>query len=145
MLDAKYTRADASHPIFAPDFSGFAPGLDAHPVSTPDYSFSVGANYRFDVGDAGQLVFDIAIDGVGDHFNGLGVANLDSERVRAYEVASASVTFRTADERISITGGVDNLFDKTYWTTGFFGSVPEYAGRAYADGRSGYVRVNYRF
>lgn len=145
LLDAKYTRADASHPIFAPDFSGFAPGLDAHPVSTPDYSFSVGANYRFDVGDAGQLVFDIAIDGVGDHFNGLGVANLDSERVRAYEVASASVTFRTADERISITGGVDNLFDKTYWTTGFFGSVPEYAGRAYADGRSGYVRVNYRF
>lgn len=145
LLDAEYTRADATHPIFAPDFSGFAPGLKAKPVSAPRYSFSVGANYRFDVGDAGELIFDAAVDGVGKHFNGLGVANLDSERVDAYAVANASVTFRTANKGISITGGIENLFDKTYWTTGFFGSVPEFAGRAYADGRSWYVKLGYRF
>ncbi|WP_219893452.1 TonB-dependent receptor [Aquisediminimonas profunda] len=145
LLDAKYTRADASHPIFAPDFTGFAPGLSAKPVSAPKYSFSVGANYRLDIASAGELVFDASIDGVGKHFNGLGVANLDSERVAAYSVANGSVTFRTADGHISVTGGVDNLFDKTYWTTGFFGSVPEYAGRAYADGRSWYVKLGYRF
>lgn len=145
LLDAKYTRADATHPIFAPDFAGFAPGLNAKPVSAPKYSFSVGANYRFDVANAGELIFDAAMEGVGKHFNGLGVANLDSERVDAYAVANASITFRTADERISVTGGVENLFDNTYWTTGFFGSVPEYAGRAYADGRSFYVKLGYRF
>lgn len=145
LLDAKYTRADPSHPIFAPDFTGFAPGLKAKPVSAPKYSFSVGANYRFDVGNAGSLIFDAAMDGVGKQFNGLGVANLDSERVKAYAVANGSVTFRTANEHISITGGVENLFDKTYWTTGFFGSVPEFAGRAYADGRSWYVKLGYRF
>jgi iron complex outermembrane recepter protein len=145
LLDAEYTRADAAHPIFAPDFTGFAPGLKAKPVSAPRYSFSVGANYRFDVGDAGEMIFDAAVDGVGKHFNGLGVANLDSERVDAYAVANASITFRSADKGISITGGIENLFDKTYWTTGFFGSVPEYAGRAYADGRSWYVKLGYRF
>lgn len=145
LLDAEYTRADATHPIFAPDFTGFAPGLNAKPVSAPKYSFSIGANYRFDIADAGELIFDVAMDGVGKHFNGLGVANLDSERVDAYEVANASVTFRTANDRISITGGVENLFDKTYWTTGFFGSVPEFAGRAYADGRSWYAKLGYKF
>jgi iron complex outermembrane recepter protein len=145
LLDAKYTRADASHPIFAPDFTGFAPGLDAEPVSAPKYSFSIGANYSFDIADVGALIIDASMNGVGKHFNGLGVANLDSERVDAYEVANASATFRTEDERISITGGIENLFDKTYWTTGFFGSVPEYAGRAYADGRSFYVKLGYKF
>jgi iron complex outermembrane recepter protein len=145
LLDAKYTSADAAHPIFAPDFSGFAPGLDAKPVSAPKYSFSIGANYRFDIANVGAVTLDASMNGVGKHFNGLGVANLDSERVDAYEVANASVTFRTEDERISVTGGVENLFDKVYWTTGFFGSVPEYAGRAYADGRSFYVKLGYKF
>jgi len=145
LLDAKYTRADASHPIFAPDFSGFAPGLNAKPVVSPKYSFSIGGNYQHDLGDAGKLGFNATLDGVASQFNGLGVANLDSERIDAYQVASASLTYRTADDRISVTGGVSNLFNATYWTTGFFGSVPEFAGRAYADGRSWYVRVGYSF
>ncbi len=145
LLDAEYTRADPTHPIFAPDFTGYAPGLNAHPVSTPKYSFSVGANYRVELKDAGSLMFNASMDGVGKHFNGLGVANLDSERVDAYEVASASLTYATKDDSMSVTAGVDNLFNKTYWTTGFFGSVPEYAGRAYADKRTWYVRLNYRY
>jgi iron complex outermembrane recepter protein len=145
LLDAKYTRADATHPIFAPDFTGFAPGLNAKPVSSPKYSFSVGANYRKSISNLGEVVFDASLDGVGKQFNGLGVANLDSERTDAFAIANASLTYRTANERISMTGGVENLFDKTYWTTGFFGSVPEYAGRAYGDGRSWYVRLNYRY
>ncbi|WP_164847524.1 TonB-dependent receptor [Sphingobium algorifonticola] len=145
LLDAKYIRADSSHPIFAPDFTGFAPGLNAKPVSTPDYSFSAGANYTFDLRDVGSIMINAAMDGVGDHFNGLGVANLDSERVESYEVANASITYLTRSEKITATLGVENLFDKTYWVTGFFGSVPEYAGRAYADRRTWYVRLNYRY
>lgn len=145
LLDAKYTRADPTHPIFAPDFTGYAPGLNAHPVATPKYSFSVGANYRVELQDAGSLMLNAAMDGVGKQFNGLGVANLDSERVDAYEVASASLSYATKDDRMSVTAGVDNLFNKTYWLTGFFGSVPEYAGRAYADKRTWYVRLNYKY
>ncbi|MGL6044001.1 MAG: TonB-dependent receptor domain-containing protein, partial [Sandaracinobacteroides sp.] len=145
LLDSKYTRADASHPIFAPDFSGFAPGLDAEPVVTPDYNFSMGIYYEHDLASAGKLAFNGSFEGVGSQFNGLGVANLDSERVKAYTVAAASVTYRTANNRFSVTAGVNNLFDATYWTTGFFGSVPEFAGRAYADGRTGYVRMGFSF
>lgn len=145
LLDAKYTRADPTHPIFAPDFTGFAPGLAAKPVSTPDYSFSIGANYTFDLADAGSILLNAAMDGVGKHFNGLGVANLDSERVESYEVANASIAYMTPDEKMTATVGIDNLFDKTYWVTGFFGSVPEFAGRAYADGRTWYVRLGYRY
>ena len=141
LLHAKYTRADPTHPIFAPDFTGYAPGLDAKPVSAPDYSFSVGANYRAELNSGGSVSLNAAMDGV-QQFNGLGVANLDSERVDAYEVASASLTYATRNDRLSATVGVDNLFDKTYWVTGFFGSVPEYAGRAYADKRTWYVRLN---
>ncbi|MBY0509166.1 MAG: TonB-dependent receptor [Rhodospirillaceae bacterium] len=145
LLDAKYKRADASHPIFAPDLTGFAPGLKAKPVASPPYSFSVGANYQAEIGTLGHLIFDGTLDGVDRQFNGLGVANLDSELVPAYVVANTSITYKTPDDRISATFGVSNLFDKTYWTTGFFGSVPEYAGRAYADGRAWYLKVGYRY
>ena len=145
LLDAKYTRADPSHPIFAPDFYGFAPGLNAKPVAAPDYSFSAGVTYEHEIGNASALAFNGSVDGVGKQFNGLGVANLDSERVPAYVVANTSVTFRTAHDRLSLTGGVSNVFDKTYYVTGFFGSVPEYDGRAYADGRAWYVRLGYRY
>ena len=145
LLDAKYTRADPSHPIFAPDFYGFAPGLNAKPVAAPDYSFSVGATYEQGLGEFGSLAITGSVDGVGKQFNGLGVANLDSEAMPAYAVANTSVTLKTAHDHVSITAGIANVFDKTYWVTGFFGSVPEYAGRNYANGRTWYLRLGYRF
>jgi iron complex outermembrane receptor protein len=145
LLDAKYTRADPTHPIFAPDFYGFAPGLKAKPVAAPDYSFSVGATFEQPIGELGSLSWTGSVDGVGKQFNGLGVANLDSEIVPAYAVANTSVTFKTLQDRVTLTAGLNNVFDKTYWVTGFFGSVPEYAGRNYANGRTWYVRLGYRF
>ena len=36
-----------------------------------------------------------------------------------------------------------NLLDKRYWTTGMFGSIPEFAGRYYADPRRIYVELRF--
>jgi iron complex outermembrane receptor protein len=142
-LDAEYTGAESDHPIFNPDATGFVLGLDAEPVVTPEYSYSAGGNYTWQLGGLGSLELAANLVAVDDHYNGLGVQNWDSEIVEAYEVLGAAATFRSADESWSLAIGADNLTDEEYWTTGFFGSVPEYAGRYYADGRTWYARLTY--
>lgn len=145
LIDAKYTDADPNHPIYAPDPTGFVLGLDADPVMTPKYSLTAGFDYTMELGDHGSLDFGGSIQAVDDHYNGLGVHNYDSEIVKAYEVLDAYIRYTMSNQKLSITLGVNNLTDEEYYTTGFFGSVPEYAGRYYADGRSWYVRLRYEY
>lgn len=143
-LDAEYTSADPDHPIFAPDATGFVLGFDAEPVVTPDFSYTAGGEYDllFDTGSS--LTFALTYQSVDDHYNGLGVHNWDSEIVEDYQVLGLNATFRTADEQWAVSLGGDNVTDEEYWTTGFFGSVPEYAGRYYADGATWYLKLKYR-
>lgn len=145
-MDAEYTDADADHPIFNPDPTGFAPGLDADPIVTPDYSFSIGADYYMQLSNnRGSIDFSLMLRGVDDHYNGLGVENYDSEIVESYEVLSARLTYHTPDGKWNVTLGGDNILDETYWTAGFFGAVPEVASRHYADGASWYLSLQYNF
>lgn len=144
-MDAKYTRADPTHPIFSPDPTGFVLGFKAKPVMTPEYSVTAGVDYTYALANGSEIAFAASVQFVGDHFNGLGVHNYDSEKVEAYEVADASVSYRLPDNRVSVTLGVNNLTDATYYTTGFFGSVPEYAGRYYSDGRTWYIRARFEY
>ena len=83
------------------------------------------------------------LTGVDDHFNGLGVENWDSEKVEAYEVANAHMTYTTVGQKWSLTVGGNNIFDENYWVTGFFGSVPEVSSRHYADGSTWYLTFKY--
>ncbi len=144
LMDAEYTGADADHPIFAPDPTGFAPGLDAEVHVTPEYSYSIGADYHHEMGDRGTLDFGISITGVDDHYNGLGVSNWDSEIVEGYETTNAHIRYTSGDERWSATLGGANIFDEEYWVSGFFGSIPEVSSRHYADGATWYLTLQYR-
>lgn len=144
-LDAKYRRADASHPIFVPDPTGFAPGLGAEPTVAPNYSITAGANYTHRFENGSQAFLGVNVQAVDDHFNGLGVQNYDSERVESYEVVDMILQYRLGQPGVTFSLGINNLFDTTYYTTGFFGAVPEVAGRYYADGRNAYVGARYEF
>lgn len=143
-LDAKYVRAAATHPIFQPDPTGFALGLRADPVVTPKYSYTAGLDYSAKLGAGGTLDLRLSNEGVAKHYNGLGVQNYDSEIVAAYNTFDASVTYHPPRGDWNVTLGGVNLGDKQFWTTGFFGSVPEFAGRTYSDGRTWYLRFAYQ-
>ena len=145
LLWAHYRNASANHPIFAPDPSGFAPGYDADPVMTPKYTFSAGAQYKVSLPGESDLTLNASVRAVAKHFHALGINNYDSELVKAYSNFDSSASWENKSGRIRLTAGVHNLFDKTYWQTGFFGSIPEFAGRYYADGRSWYLQLNYSF
>jgi iron complex outermembrane receptor protein len=145
LMEAKYTSADPTHPIFAPDPTGFVLGFDAQPVMTPGYSLTAGVDYLHQFGNGSELALSASVQAVDDHFNGLGVNNYDSEIVEAYEVVDASASYRLPGGNVTLTAGVNNLFDANYYTTGFFGSVPEYAGRYYSDGRTWYLRARFEY
>ncbi|AIT81031.1 hypothetical protein JI59_15195 [Novosphingobium pentaromativorans US6-1] len=143
LLEAHYRKASANHPIFSPDPTGYAPGYDAQPVMTPKYTISAGAIYVLALPDDQKLTAEGSIRAVGKHFHALGINNFDSEVIRAYSVTDASLTWTVASGKYRVTAGAHNLFDKTYYYSGFFGSIPEFAGRYYADGRSWYLRIRY--
>ena len=141
LLDAEYKSADPDHPIFEGyGIPGNAPGLDAHPVAAPEYTFLVGANWSMPVGDVGTLELQVNLSGVDDHYSGLGVGNFDSEIVEGYELLGANLSFRSASDTWSVTLGGENLTDEEYWATTMFGFIP---GRTYGDGSTWYLRVRY--
>tara|TARA_R110002110_G_scaffold413729_1_gene641555 strand:+ start:35739 stop:37982 length:2244 start_codon:yes stop_codon:yes gene_type:complete len=141
LLDAEYKSADADHPIFdGLGIPGNAPGLDAKPVSAPEYTFLVGGNYYLPMGDMGSLMLSANYNGVDEHYSGLGVANFDSEIIDSYELLSASIIYTSASEKWSVALGGDNLTDEEYWTTTMFGFVP---GRTYGDETTWYLRFRY--
>ncbi|WP_421989873.1 TonB-dependent receptor [Qipengyuania sp.] len=144
-LDASYRNADPGHPIFNPDPTGFAPGLNADPVVSPSYSITAGANYTYIFNNGSEIFLGVNLQAVDEHYNGLGVENYDSEIVEAYEVVDLILQYRLAQPGITFSLGVNNLFDSTYYTTGFFGAVPEVAGRYYADGRNFYLGTRFEF
>ena len=141
LLWAKYRNLSANHPALVPDFDGFAPGFDARPPMTPRYTLSADANYHANLGARGTIIGNASVVAVAKHFHPLGLNNYDSEIVRPYAVVDASVGWVDANDRIHVTLGAHNLLDKRYWTTGMFGSIPEFAGRYYADPRRIYVKL----
>jgi len=143
LLWAHYRNASANHPIFAPDPTGFVLGYNAHPVMTPKYTLSAGGQYAITLPGGHSLTADASFRAVGRHYHALGINNFDSEIVRSYEVVDASLNWKDAKDRFQLTAGARNLFDKTYWPNGLFGTIPEFAGRYYADGRSWYVKIRY--
>jgi iron complex outermembrane receptor protein len=143
LLWAKYRHLSANHPVLRPDASGHAPGYSADPPMSPRYTVSADAHYRAPLGSAGSVVGDVSAVAVAKHFHPLGLNNFDSEIVRPYTVVDASVGWVSANNRVRVTLGAHNLLDKLYWTSGMFGSIPEFAGRYYADRRRLYVELRY--
>lgn len=142
-LWAKYRELSANHPARVPDFNGFAPGFDATPPMSPRYTLSADANYRVNLGSRGALIANASVVTVARHFHVLGLNNYDSEVVEPYVVVDASVGWASAHSRVNLTIGAHNLLDTVYWTNGMFGTIPEFAGRYYAEPMRLYAELRF--
>ena len=143
LLWAKYRELSANHPALVPDFNGFAPGFDARPPMSPRYTLAADASYRADLGSRGTVVGNASVVAVARHFHVLGLNNYDSEIVEPYAVVDASAGWASADRRFNLTIGAHNLLDKAYWNNGMFGTIPEFAGRYYAEPRRFYLELRF--
>jgi iron complex outermembrane receptor protein len=141
LLQARYRAASANHPAFAPDPSGYAPGLNAQPPMSPRYTLNLGVVHTATLRSGRSLGTTATVRAVGRHYHALGVNNYDSEIVAPYAVLDASTTLARVPAHLQLTLGAHNLLNRTYYVNGLFGAIPEFAGRYYADGRTLYLSL----
>mgnify|MGYP003575025238 FL=1 len=101
----KYTSID---PLAAS--SGITPGMVAPFMSK--WKWGIGAQYEIPLGDAGSLTPRIDAAYQSGIFSN--AANAPTNRVKAYTIANARLTWRNADNDLEISAEVTNLFDKYY-------------------------------
>ena len=111
-----------------PQFGDYAP-------YTPKWKWSAGAQYEIDLGSAGSLTprldasFQSKIYTVS--------ANRATNRIDAYTVANARMTWRNADADLDVSLEVTNLFDEYYLLTIYDQTV---GGQGYSSGQPGRPR-----
>ena len=112
-LDFKYDRIDPQAGV--PGGAGVQKSMV--PPYSPKWKWSVGAQYEFDVGDAGSLTprFDIAYQS--RIFTN--AVNAPINGIEGYTVANARLTWRAPDRDWEASLEVTNLTDKLYYTTKF--------------------------
>jgi iron complex outermembrane receptor protein len=94
--------------LSGPQFGDYAP-------YTPKWKWSIGAQYRIDLGASGSLT--PRIDGSYQSKVFTSSANRSSNRIDAYGTANARLTWRNADEDLDVSFEVSNLFDEYYFLT----------------------------
>ncbi|CDO38098.1 TonB-dependent receptor [Novosphingobium sp. KN65.2] len=102
------------------------------PITTPNWKWSAGIQYRADLGDAGSITprFDLAYTGK----RSVGRLTLASplEYRPDFVLANARLTWKNKDEDLSISFEVQNLFDKYYLLPLRFVAVYATAGTGYS-------------
>lgn len=111
-----------------PQFGDYAP-------YTPKWKWSIGVQYEIDLGSAGSLT--PRVDGSYQSKIYTVSANRSSNRIDAYGVANARLTWRNADEDLDISLEVTNLFDEYYLLTLLDQTV---GGQGYSNGQPGRPR-----
>jgi iron complex outermembrane receptor protein len=81
---------------------------------TPSWKWSVGAQHRFEMGNAGSLTPRVDAAYQSDIFTG---TNNLFNQIDAYTLVNARVTWRNLDEDLEISGELTNVFDKYYFLT----------------------------
>src|SRR5690606_31946561 len=81
---------------------------------TPSWKWSVGAQHRFEMGNAGSLTPRIDAAYQSDIFTG---TNNPFNQIGAYTLVNARVTWRNPDEDLEISAELTNVFDKYYFLT----------------------------
>ena len=111
-----------------PQFGDYAP-------YTPKWKWSFGVQYDIDLGTTGSVVprFDAAYQGT-IH---TAPANRTSNEIEDYIVANARLTWNNADEDLSASLAVTNLFDQYYLLTINDSTI---AGQGYANAQPGRPR-----
>jgi len=112
-----------------------APQFGNYPAFTTRWKWSVGAQYRIDLGGAGSLTprFDAAYQGR-IYTN---PTNRESNRIDGYVLANARLTWRNEGDDLSVALEVTNLFDKYYFLSINDQSV---AGQGYTNAQPGRPR-----
>jgi iron complex outermembrane receptor protein len=114
--------------LAGPQFGDYAP-------FTPEWKWSFGIQYEIDMGATGSLTprFDAAYQG--DVYTAS--ANRSSNLIEAYTIANARLTWNNADDDLSLSLAVTNLFDEYYLLTIFDQTI---GGQGYATGQPGRPR-----
>lgn len=122
-IDGKWKRID--------EVVGGAIKID-DPITTPNWKWSAGIQYRADLGESGSITprFDLAYTGK----RSVGRLTLTSplEYRPDFILANARLTWKNRDEDLSISFEVQNLFDKYYLLPLRFVAVYATAGTGYS-------------
>ncbi|MEO6151628.1 MAG: TonB-dependent receptor [Croceibacterium sp.] len=111
------------------------PQYGNYPPFTPKWKWSAGLQYEIPLGTSGSLTPRVDASYQGTVF--AASANRPSNRIEAYTVANARMTWRNEQEDLSISVEVTNLFDEYYLLTIFDQTV---GGQGYATGQPGRPR-----
>ena len=111
-----------------PQFGDYAP-------YTPEWKWSIGAQYAFNLGAAGSLT--PRIDSAYQSKVFTSPANRASNRIDGYGITNARLTWRNLDGNLDVSLEVTNLTDKYYLVTLFDQTI---GGQGYANGQPGRPR-----
>jgi iron complex outermembrane receptor protein len=84
---------------------------------TPAWKWSLGIQYRFDMGNAGSLTPRFDANYQSEVWSN--AVNLPTNHIDGYTVADARLTWRNAKDDLDVALEVTNLFDKYYLLTSF--------------------------
>ena len=104
-LDFKYTRIDSTTGVSADSSAPF----------TPENQVSIGAQYRFDLGNWGDLTPRVDYSWQDDQYTA--AINATSGLVPAYSITNGRITWRSQDLKWQASLEGTNLFDKYYYVT----------------------------
>ena len=102
------------------------------PITTPNWRGSFGIQYKADLGQSGTLTprFDLVY--TGKQSQGRLAITRPLDYNPSFVLANARLTWRNADEDLSVSFEVQNLFDKYYYLPLRFAALYGSAGTAYS-------------
>jgi iron complex outermembrane recepter protein len=100
------------------------------PAASPKWKWSIGAQYRADLGESGSLTPRIDLAYNGSRFGGRALGT--AFNFEAYTLANARLTWRNKDEDLSVSLEAQNLFNKYYFNSRF-DAVYAFTGTAYSN------------
>jgi len=105
--------------------------LLSDPIVMPKWKWSAGVQYKADLGGAGSLTPRFDVSHTGKTSAGRVAAGGAIEYFPSYTLANARLTWRNADEDLSISLEGQNIFDK-YYTPFRFAAVYAFSGTIYS-------------
>ncbi|MBO9498980.1 MAG: TonB-dependent receptor [Novosphingobium sp.] len=103
------------------------------PITTPNWRWSFGIQYKADLGASGSLTPRFDINGLSKESLGRLTLNSPLDYNPAYALANARLTWKDKDEDLAVSLEVQNLFDKYYLLPLRFSALYATAGTVYSN------------
>jgi iron complex outermembrane recepter protein len=101
------------------------------PLATPEWKWSIGAQYKMDLGNSGSFTPRVDANYTGKISAGRTVGGGPIEYFPSYTLANLRMTWKNPDEDLAISFEATNLFDK-YYTPFRFAAVFGFSGTIYS-------------